>query len=78
MLVLLSDFIPCFCEIACDPSEGDEVPTKIGDHVWSGIKSFSDKDESTVRKTLFIAARPDGLKSLAVFDSEFLEYQEIN
>ena len=48
----------------------------IGDQVWSGIKSFSDKDESAIRKTLFIAARPDGLKNLAVFDSEFLEYRE--
>ena len=57
-------------------SKGDEFPAKIGDHVWSGIKSFSDKDESTIRKTLFIAARPDGLKNLAVFDSEFLEYRE--
>ena len=57
-------------------SKGDEVPAKIGDHVWSGIKSFSDKGESTIRKTLFIAARPDGLKNLAVFDSEFLEYRE--
>ena len=57
-------------------SKGDEVPTNIGDQVWSGLKSFSDKDESTVRKTLFIAARPDGLKNLAVFDSEFLEYRE--
>ena len=41
-----------------------------------GYKTFTDKDESTVRKTLFIAARPDGLKNLAVFDSEFLEYRE--
>ena len=57
-------------------SKGDEVPSRIGDQVWSGLKSFSDKDESTVRKTLFIAARPDGLKNLAVFDSEFLEYRE--
>jgi hypothetical protein len=57
-------------------SKGSEVPSKIGDQVWSGIKSFSDKDESTIRKTLFIAARPDGLKNLAVFDSEFLEYRE--
>ena len=57
-------------------SKGDEVPSRIGDHVWSGLKSFSDKDESTVRKTLFIAARPDGLKNLAVFDSELLEYRE--
>ena len=55
---------------------GDEFPAKIGDHVWSGIKSFSDKDESTIRKTLFIAARPDGRKNLAVFDSELLEYWE--
>ena len=57
-------------------SKEDEVPFKIGDQVWSGIKSFSDKDVSTVRKTLFIAARPDGQKNLAVFDSEFLEYRE--
>ena len=57
-------------------SKGDEVPSRIGDQVWSGLKSFSDKDESTVRKTLFIAARPDGLKNLAVFDSQFLEYRE--
>jgi len=57
-------------------SKGDEVPSRIDDQVWSGLKSFSDTDESTVRKTLFIAARPDGLKNLAVFDSEFLEYRE--
>ena len=57
-------------------SKGDKVPTKIGDHVWSAIKSFSDKDESTVRKTLFIAARPDGLKNLVVCDSGLLEYRE--
>ena len=36
---------------------------------------FSGKEESTVRKTLFIAARSDGLKNLAVFDSELLEYR---
>ena len=59
-------------------SNGDEVPSKIGNQVWSGLKSFSDKDTSTVRKTLFIAARPDGLKNLAVFDSEFLEFREID
>ena len=41
-----------------------------------GHHPFSDKDESTIRKTLFIAARPDGLKNLAVFDSELLEYRE--
>ena len=57
-------------------SKGDEVPSRIGDQAWSGLKSFSDKDESTVRKTLFIAVRPDGLKNLTVFDSEFLEYRE--
>lgn len=57
-------------------SKGDEVPSKIADHVWSGIKFSSDKDESTLSKTLFIAARPDGQKNLAVFDSEFLEYRE--
>ena len=68
--------MPSFCESAFDLSKGDEVPTKIVDHVWSGIKSFSCKGESAVRKTLFIAARPDGLKNLAVFDSELLEYRE--
>ena len=57
-------------------SKGDEVPSRIGDQVWSGLKSFSDKAESTVRKTLFIAARPDSLKNLAVFESELLEYRE--
>ena len=57
-------------------SKGDEVPSRIGDQVWSGLKSLSDKDESTIRKTLFFAARPDGLKNLAVFDSELLEYRE--
>lgn len=57
-------------------SKGDEVPAKIRDHVWSGIKSFSDKDESTIRKTLFIAVRQDGLKNLAVFDSDLLENRE--
>ena len=36
------------------------------------------RTESTVRKTLFIAARPDGLKNLTVFDSELLEYREID
>ena len=65
-----------FVRLRVIQSKGNEVPTNIGDHVWSGIKSFSDKDESTIRKTLFIAARPDGLKNLAVFDSEFLEYRE--
>ena len=29
-----------------------------------------------VANMLFIPARPDGLKNLAVFDSEFLEYRE--
>ena len=57
-------------------SKGDEVPSRIGDQVWSGLKSFSDKDESTVRKTLFITVRSNGLKNLAVFDSEFLDYRE--
>ena len=57
-------------------SKGIDVPTKVGDEIWSGLKSFSDSEESTVRKTLFIAARPDGLKNLAVFDSKFLYTRE--
>ena len=67
----LNGALYAFCETTRYSIQGDEVPTKIGDRFWSGIKSFSDKDESTIRKTLFIAARPDGLKNLAVFDSEF-------
>ena len=57
-------------------SKEDEVPSRIGDHVWSDIKCFSTKDESTIRKTLFLTARPDDLKNLTVFDSELLEYRE--
>ena len=58
--------------------KGEDVPFKIGDHVWSVIQSLSDKDVSTVRKALFIAAGPDGLKNFVVFDAEFVEYLEIN
>lgn len=47
-------------------------------HFWSGIKTFSDKDESTIRKTLFIATRLVGLKFFFVFDFEFLDYREID
>ena len=59
-------------------SKGDEALSRMADHVCSGINSFSDKHESTVRMALFIAARPDVLKNLAVFDSELLEYRETN
>ena len=55
-------------------SKGDEVPSRIGDHVWSGVKPFSEKDELTFRKTTIISARTDGVKSFTIFDSKFLEY----
>ncbi|MDB4336431.1 hypothetical protein N9996_02470 [Synechococcus sp. AH-603-M21] len=44
----------------------------IGNHCWSGLKSFTAKDEkfgSTLRKTLFILKRSDGLRDFAVFES---------
>ena len=49
-------------------------PTTVGDECWSGLKSFTAKEEKssqTTRKTLFILKRKDGLRDLAVFDSEY-------
>ena len=45
--------------------------SKVGDHCWSGLKSFSAKDKSTIRKTLFIFKRNDGFRDFAVFDSVY-------
>jgi len=59
-------------------AKGEEgFPSKIGDPIWSGIRSFSDSEDQTVRKTLFIGVRPDGLRNLAVFDSELDHYDQI-
>ena len=49
-------------------------PTQKNDQCWSGLKSFTAKEEKlnqTLRKTLFILKRDDGLRDFAVFDSVF-------
>ena len=54
-------------------------PSAIGNQCWSGLKSFTAKDEksgSTRRKTLFILKRSDGLRDLAVFESVFNHFRE--
>ena len=54
-------------------------PSAIGNQCWSGLKSFTAKEEksgSTLRKTLFILKRSDGLRDLAVFDSVFVRFRK--
>ena len=54
-------------------------PSAIGNQCWSGLKSFTSKEEksgSTHRKTLFILKRSDGLRDFAVFESVFVRYRE--
>ena len=54
-------------------------PSAVGDQCWSGLKSFTAKEEktgSTLRKTLFILKRKDGLRDFAVFDSEYDHFQD--
>ena len=54
-------------------------PSAIGDQCWSGLKSFTAKEEksgSTLRKTLFILKRSDGLRDFAVFESVFVRFRE--
>ena len=54
-------------------------PSAIGNQCWSGLKSFTAKEEksgSTLRKTLFILKRSDGLRDFAVFESVFIHYRE--
>ena len=53
-------------------------PSAIGIQCWSGLKSFTAKEEksgSTLRKTLFILKRSDGLRDCSVFDSVFVCYR---
>ena len=53
-------------------------PSAVGDLCWSGLKSFTameEKSGSTLRKTLFILKRKDGLRDFAVFDSEYVDYR---
>ena len=54
-------------------------PSAVGDLCWSGLKSFTameEKSGSTLRKTLFILKRKDGLRDFAVFDSEYVDYRD--
>ena len=56
-----------------------EFPSAIGNQCWSGFKSFTAKEEksgSTLRKTLFILKRSDGLCDFAVFESVFNHFRE--
>jgi hypothetical protein len=49
-------------------------PPGVGDPCWSGLKSFTAKEEKsdqTLRKTLFILKRRDGLRDFAVFNSGY-------
>ena len=49
---------------------------KVGDHCWSGLKSFRDKDKFELRRTLFIFKRADGLRDFAVFDSVYTDKRD--
>ena len=54
-------------------------PSAVGDQCWSGLKSFTAKEEktkNTLRKTLFILKREDGLRDFAVFDSEHDHFRD--
>jgi len=54
-------------------------PSVVGDQCWSGLKSFTAKEEkigNTLRKTLFILKRKDGLRDFAVFDSSFICFRD--
>ena len=49
-------------------------PSAVGDQCWSGLQSFTAKEKNngqTLRKTLFILKRSDGLRDFAVFNSEY-------
>ena len=54
-------------------------PSAVGDQCWSGLKSFTAKEKNngqTIRKTLFILKRKDGLRDFAVFDSEYDHFRD--
>ena len=55
------------------------LPSAVGDRCWSGLKSFTVRDErygATLRKTLFIWKRSDGLRDFAVFKSVFDHFRD--
>ena len=54
-------------------------PSAVGDQCWSGLKSFTAKEKNngqTLRKTLYILKRKDGLRDFAVFDSVFVDFRD--
>ena len=54
-------------------------PSAVGDVCWSGLKSFTAKEEksgSTLRKTLFILKKYNFLRDFAVFESVFDHFRE--
>ena len=54
-------------------------PSAIGNQCWSGLKSFTakeEKSESTHRKTPFILKRSDGLHNFSAFDSVFDHFSD--
>ena len=56
-------------------------PSAVKDRCWSGLKSFTakeEKTETTLRRTLFILKRSDGFRDLAVFDSVYIDFREID
>ena len=64
---------------ASDSVQRDGFPSAIGNQCWSGLKSFAVKEEksgSTLRKTLFILKRSDGLRDFAVFESVFDHFRD--
>ena len=53
--------------------------SEVGNECWSGLKSFTAKEEKfgkTLRKTLFILKRSSGLRDFAVFESVFNHFRE--
>ena len=54
-------------------------PSAIGNQCWSGLKSFTAKEEKfgkTLGKKLFILKRSSGLRDFAVFESVFNHFRE--
>ena len=58
--------------------QGNEcgIPQEVGAYCWSGIKYFSDVNQCTLRKSLFIRKNADGSRDLSVFLSEFEHQHE--
>ena len=56
-------------------------PSAVKDRCWSGLKSCTakeEKTETTLRRTLFILKRSDGFHDLALFDSVYIDFFEID